>query len=43
MLMGVSGCGKTSVGEGLAQQLNSQFQDGDWFHSSENRYLCEER
>lgn len=29
VVMGVSGCGKTSVGEALAKKLNSKFIDGD--------------
>jgi gluconokinase len=36
ILMGVSGCGKTSVGETLAQVLGWPFYDGDDFHSREN-------
>jgi carbohydrate kinase (thermoresistant glucokinase family) len=34
--MGVSGCGKTTVGEALAAHLNCPFYDGDDFHSPEN-------
>jgi len=36
IVMGVSGCGKTSVGEALAKQLGWDFYDADDFHSSEN-------
>lgn len=34
--MGVSGCGKSTVGEQLAQKLNLPFHDGDDFHSQAN-------
>ncbi|MGY3088524.1 gluconokinase [Hymenobacter sp. UYAg731] len=36
IVMGVSGCGKTTVGEQLAQQLNRPFYDADDFHSQAN-------
>jgi gluconokinase len=36
VLMGVSGCGKTSVGQSLSEQLGWPFYDGDDFHSPEN-------
>ncbi len=36
ILMGVSGCGKTSVGQQLSQRLNWPFFDGDDFHPQEN-------
>ncbi|MBK8986027.1 MAG: gluconokinase [Chloroflexi bacterium] len=36
ILMGVSGCGKSTVGRALAAQLNCPFYDGDDFHSPEN-------
>jgi gluconokinase len=36
VLMGVSGCGKTSVGIALAKYLNWPFFDGDDFHPPEN-------
>ena len=36
ILMGVSGCGKTTVGENLAGQLGWMFQEGDALHSQEN-------
>jgi len=36
VVMGVSGCGKTTVGEALAAHLNCPFYDGDDFHSPEN-------
>jgi gluconokinase len=34
--MGVSGCGKTAVGERLSQGLGLPFYDGDDFHPAEN-------
>ncbi len=37
VVMGVSGCGKSSVGEALAQRLSGQFIDGDDFHPAENK------
>jgi gluconokinase len=36
ILMGVSGCGKTSVGQGLSQKLGWPFFDGDDFHPQKN-------
>ena len=36
ILMGVSGSGKTTVGELLAEQLGWQFYDADDFHPEEN-------
>ena len=36
VVMGVSGCGKTSVGEHLAQYMGCLFVEGDNFHSPEN-------
>jgi gluconokinase len=36
ILMGVSGCGKTSVGELLSQELGWPFYDGDDFHPQAN-------
>jgi gluconokinase len=36
IVMGVSGCGKTSVGEGLAAALNCRFIEGDSLHPSAN-------
>jgi gluconokinase len=36
VLMGVSGCGKTSIGQALSEQLGWPFYDGDDFHSPEN-------
>lgn len=35
--MGVSGCGKTAVGERLAARLGASFVDGDDLHPPENR------
>lgn len=37
VVMGVSGCGKTSVGEALAKKLNSNFVDGDDLHPEANK------
>jgi gluconokinase len=36
ILMGVSGCGKTSVGRSLAEHLGWAFYDADDFHPPEN-------
>lgn len=36
VIMGVSGCGKTTIGQALADQLNCPFYDGDDFHPPEN-------
>ena len=36
VLMGVSGCGKTSIGRRLSQSLNWPFYDGDDFHPQAN-------
>ena len=36
ILFGVSGCGKTSVGRGLATRFGYRFLDADDFHSPEN-------
>jgi gluconokinase len=36
ILMGVSGCGKTSVGKGLSKALGWPFYDGDDYHSQTN-------
>jgi gluconokinase len=36
VIMGVSGCGKTAVGQALADALDAPFYDGDDFHSPEN-------
>ena len=35
--MGVSGCGKSLIGEMLAERLNCAFTDGDAFHSAANK------
>jgi gluconokinase len=36
VIMGVSGCGKSSVGEGLAVRLGIPYRDGDDLHPPEN-------
>lgn len=36
VVMGVSGCGKSTVAEALAEKLNGHFIDGDDFHPPEN-------
>ncbi len=36
IVMGVSGCGKSTIGALLAHRLSWEFQDGDWFHPPEN-------
>ena len=36
VVMGVSGCGKTTVGMALAEKLGCPFYDGDDFHPPEN-------
>ena len=37
IVMGVSGAGKTRIGEMLAERLSCSFSDGDAFHSAANR------
>ena len=37
VVMGVSGCGKSSVGEALAERLKASFVDGDDLHPESNR------
>jgi carbohydrate kinase (thermoresistant glucokinase family) len=34
--MGVSGCGKSTIGALLASHLRWEFEDADWFHSASN-------
>ncbi len=36
VVMGVSGCGKTSVGQAVAKGLGARFVDGDDLHPAEN-------
>jgi gluconokinase len=36
IVMGVSGCGKSTVGEILSERLGWEFRDGDSFHPPEN-------
>lgn len=37
LIMGVSGCGKTTIGKALADELGVVFYDADDFHSAANR------
>ena len=36
LVMGVSGCGKSTVGAALAAEMGSRFCDGDSLHSAES-------
>ncbi|PWS27349.1 gluconate kinase [Pedobacter yonginense] len=36
IIMGVSGSGKTVIGEAIAQRMNARFVDGDHLHSQRN-------
>jgi len=36
VLMGVSGCGKTTIGTNLARRLNWEYQEGDALHPQKN-------
>jgi gluconokinase len=36
VIMGVSGCGKSTVGALLARRLQWEFEDADWFHPAAN-------
>lgn len=36
IVMGVSGCGKSSVGQALAEAIGGSFVDGDDFHTPQN-------
>jgi gluconokinase len=36
VVMGVSGCGKSTIASMLAQRLNWIYEDGDWFHPPSN-------
>ena len=36
VLMGVSGCGKTTIGTNLARRLNWEYQEGDDLHPQTN-------
>ena len=39
LVMGVSGCGKSTVGEALASRLGGRFLEGDDFHPPANKAL----
>ena len=36
IIMGVSGCGKSTIGALLAPRLQWEFEDADWFHPASN-------
>jgi len=36
IIMGVSGCGKSTIGETLAEKLSTKFYDGDSYHPQSN-------
>jgi gluconokinase len=36
IVMGVSGCGKSTIGSLLASRLRWEFEDADWFHPTSN-------
>jgi len=36
IVMGVSGCGKSTIGALLAQRLHWEYEDADWFHPASN-------
>jgi gluconokinase len=36
IVMGVSGCGKSTIGARLASRLRWEFEDADWFHPDSN-------
>jgi gluconokinase len=36
VVMGVSGCGKSTIASMLASRLNWIYEDGDWFHPKSN-------
>jgi carbohydrate kinase (thermoresistant glucokinase family) len=36
IVMGVSGCGKSTIGALLASRLRWEFEDADWFHTASN-------
>src|SRR5216684_3378750 len=41
LVMGVTGCGKSTIGSALAEQLDLPFYDADAFHPAENRAKLE--
>jgi carbohydrate kinase (thermoresistant glucokinase family) len=36
IIMGVSGCGKSTIGKALAREIGAKFMEGDEFHSQAN-------
>jgi gluconokinase len=40
IIMGVTGCGKSTIGNMLADELGAAFFDGDDFHSQANIDKC---
>ena len=36
VLFGVSGCGKSTIGKRLSEDLQFQFIEGDYFHTNDN-------
>ena len=37
VVMGATGCGKSTIGEGLSQRLSAAYLEGDDFHSAKNK------
>jgi len=42
VLMGVSGCGKSAIGQALSKELDIPFYDADDFHSEANKRKMKE-